>query len=256
MATTSSTQTPPAYKLGKSAAQFDKRNLKFSTVLKKAALVPDTYDFDKAHPGIPIPMFANDQYGDCVIAGRAHQTLRFELLEQKRIIAISENDVLNEYFRQTGGPAYDTGLVVLDSLKEWRTNGWKVDGNTYFISAFAEINYASMNEVKQAVYGDIGVGLGLQLPLSAQQQILNNQPWEVTQGPDTGLGSWGGHYVYVCGYTPNGPVCITWGSKQHMSWEWVAKYADESYAIFDAHNNFNKSIIDEIKLNSFINNLL
>jgi hypothetical protein len=59
-------------------------------------------------------MFANDQYGDCVMAGRAHQTLRFELAEQKKVIAISDEDVTREYFQETG--VADSGLVVLDSL--------------------------------------------------------------------------------------------------------------------------------------------
>jgi hypothetical protein len=30
-------------------------------------------------------MFANDYHGDCVIAGRAHQTLRFEDKEQNKM---------------------------------------------------------------------------------------------------------------------------------------------------------------------------
>ena len=66
-------------------------------------------------------MFANDVYGDCVIAGRAA--------------------------------------------------GWTVGRRTYAIQAFAEVNRASRDEVRQAIYADVGVGLGLLLPASAQQQI-------------------------------------------------------------------------------------
>jgi hypothetical protein len=43
-------------------------------------------------------MFGNDKYGDCVIAGRAHQTLRFEAVEQKKLISVTEQDVLREYW--------------------------------------------------------------------------------------------------------------------------------------------------------------
>ena len=39
--------------------------------------------------GVPTPMFGNDVYGDCVMAGRGHQTLRFELIEQNKIIKIT-----------------------------------------------------------------------------------------------------------------------------------------------------------------------
>src|SRR3546814_19776553 len=100
-------------------------------------------------------MFGNDQYGDCVIAGRAHQTLRFEKAEQKRLIAISEHDVLREYFNESGG--VDSGLVVLDSLKEWRSTGWLAAKRRYRIKAFAQINQATPAAIKSAVVMDIGV---------------------------------------------------------------------------------------------------
>ena len=112
------------FKLGKAAAKKDGRNLMFAAVLKAAPKLPVAYDFDLQHPGIPTPMFANDSYGDCVIAGRAHQTLRFERIEQGSDLMISDKDVMREYLNETGGP--DTGLIVLDSFKLWRSKGWKV----------------------------------------------------------------------------------------------------------------------------------
>ena len=70
------------FKLGKAAAKRDKRNFKFATLLKAVPALPPSYDFDTKHPGIPTPMFSNDTLGCCVISGRAHQTLRFEDIEQ------------------------------------------------------------------------------------------------------------------------------------------------------------------------------
>jgi hypothetical protein len=241
------------FKLGKAAAKKDKRNLKFAALLKAAPAPPDAYDFDSTHAGIPTPMFANDTYGDCVIAGRAHQTLRFEDIEQGSVLMITDKDVIKEYFKETGGP--DTGLVVLDSLKLWRQKGWKVSKNTYKIKAFAEVRYDDHLEVRQVIFSDVGIGLGVQLPKSAQGQIQTGQPWTVTTGPDSKPGSWGGHYVYVPGYTPDGPVCVTWGRKQQMSWDWLDKYCDESYAIFDAKDSFKKKIIDKKKLTAFLASL-
>src|ERR1044071_5047451 len=78
------------FKLGKRAAKRDDRNLKFAAVLKAPTPLPDTYDFDVKHKGIPTPMFANDTLGCCVIAGRAHQTLRFEDIEQGSVMMITE----------------------------------------------------------------------------------------------------------------------------------------------------------------------
>src|SRR5207248_1651934 len=138
MAKAKGINTHKIFKLGKASPKKDKRNLKFATLLRaKAPSLPDKYDFDISHPGIPTPMFGNDVHGDCVIAGRAHQTLRFEDIEQGSVLMISDKDVLKEYFKQTGGP--DSGLVVLDSLNQWRRSGWKVRKHTYKIQAFAEV---------------------------------------------------------------------------------------------------------------------
>src|SRR5215467_12859070 len=199
------------FKLGKAAAKRDTRNLRFAAVLKAPPPLPANYDFDLTHPGIPTPMFANDNYGDCVMAGRAHQTLRFEDIEQGSVLMISDKDVLTEYFKESGG--VDSGLVVLDSLSEWRQKGWKVGKKTYKIQAYAEVNHKSKDEMKQAIFADVGVGLGLQLPKAAQKQIQTGQPWTVTTGPNAKVGSWGGHYVYVPGYTKQGPVVRHVGPK-------------------------------------------
>jgi hypothetical protein len=122
-------QTHGFFKLGKAPAKKDKRNFKMAALLKKIPKVPREWDFDTADNKyhIPLPMFGNDVYGDCVIAGRAHQTLRFEVVEQRKVIGMTEKDVLREYWKEEGGsgPNYDQGLVVLDSLNLWRKNGWK-----------------------------------------------------------------------------------------------------------------------------------
>ena len=57
--------------------------------LKAPRKLADEYDFDAKHPGAPAPMFGKGTCGDCVLAGRAHRTLRFERieLEQKKIKA-------------------------------------------------------------------------------------------------------------------------------------------------------------------------
>ena len=238
------------FKLGKSAARRDQRNLQFATLLKAPPKLPDSYDFDTNHPGIPTPMFANDTLGDCVIAGRAHQTLRFEDIEQGSVLMISDKDVTREYLGETGG--VDSGLVVLDSLNLWRQKGWKVGKKSYKIQAYAEVDYTDNAQVLQAIYSDVGIGIGVQLPNDAKQQILTGQPWDVTSGPGSVKGSWGGHYVLLPGYTPDGPVCVTWGRKQQMTWAWLEKYCDEAYAIFDAKNKFKKALIDRTKIKSFL----
>jgi hypothetical protein len=238
-------------RFGKRKAKRDKRTLMFAALLRAPPTLPAEYDFDVAHKGIPTPMFGNDQYGDCVIAGRAHQTLRFEKAEQNKLIGITNKDVLHEYFSQTGG--IDSGLAVLDSLKEWRSKGWLAARRRYKIKAFAEIDRSKRNQVKRAVFMDIGLGLGFTLPDAALTQFYAGKPWAVVSGkagqPNPNLG----HYVYVPGYTRIGPVCVTWGRKQQMSWAFLTKYCDESYAIIDAIDSAKKKrALDAGKLDAFL----
>jgi hypothetical protein len=238
-------------RFGKRKAKRDDRNLMFAALLKRPPALPAEYDFDVAHHGIPTPMFGNDEYGDCVIAGRAHQTLRFEKAEQDKLIKIGDNDVLREYFKQTGGA--DSGLVVLDSLKEWRSKGWLAAKRRYKIKAFAQINQVRRAEIKRAVFMDIGVGLGLSLPDAALTQFYAGKPWAVTGGKAGKPNPDNGHYVYVPGYTKSGPVCVTWGRKQQMTWPFLAKYCDEAYAIIDAIDTKKKKrALDGAKLDAFL----
>ncbi len=105
MATAKGIQRHSFFKLGKAPTKKDARNFKLAALLKVLPPVPPSWDYDLAHPKfqIPMPMFGNDQFGDCVIAGRAHQTLRFESVEQNTIIGVTANDVLREYWKEEGG---------------------------------------------------------------------------------------------------------------------------------------------------------
>ncbi|HEX7112548.1 MAG TPA: hypothetical protein VF216_08890 [Mizugakiibacter sp.] len=241
-------------RFGKRPAKRDPRNLLFASILRAPVPLPAEYDFDVRHKGIPTPMFGNDSYGDCVIAGRVHQTLRFEKAEQNRLLKISDKDVLTEYFDETGG--LDSGLVVLDSLKEWRKHGWRASGRRYKVKAFAQIDPDTRSEIKRAVFMDIGVGLGFTLPNAALAQFYAGKPWEVARGKNGKPNPKNGHYVYVSGYTRQGPVCVTWGRKQPMSWAFLGKYCDEAYAIIDAVDTAKKKrTVDAAKLEAFLASL-
>ncbi len=247
-------QRHPIFKLGKRPARRDRRNLQLRSILKPLVKVPDEYDFDAVHAGVPTPVFANDRFGDCVIAGRAHQTLRFELVEQRTVLTISDEEVVREYFLETGGR--DSGLIVLESLKQWRKRGWTAAGDQYFITAFAEIDRRAPVQVKRTVFTELGVGLGLALPETAQREFAAGKPWATTTGPGSTPGTWGGHYVYVTGYTRLGPMCVTWGRKHQMTWAFFGRYCDEAYAVIDALDTPRKRrMIDKTRLDAFLRRL-
>lgn len=253
MAKATGIQAHKLFKLGKAPTKPDPRNLKFAAILKAPPPTPASYDFDLTHTGIPTPMFANDVYGDCVIAGRAHLTLRFEDIEQGAAPMITDKDVTREYFKESGGQ--DHGLVILDSLNLWRHKGWRAGGKSYKIHAYAQLDSTDSKEVQAAIYLLTAAYVGLALPKSAQAQLQAGQPWDVTNGAGSAPNSWGGHCVIIPGYNPTGPVCVTWGRKQQMTWAFFKKYCDEAYAIVDELDNKKKKTIDVQKLMGFLNSL-
>ena len=229
--------------LGKKPAKHDARNLLVKDIIKEVAL-PSSYNFDTKHKGIPTPMYGNDVHGDCVIAGRAHQTLRFEVLEQKKILPITEAEVIREWKKENGNT--EDGLYVLDSLKLWRKNGWIAGGKKYKIKAFAQNNPANSTEIKTTIYNNVGIGLGLSLPDTWVDEFDAGKPWKDTsESPNP----YNGHYVFVCGYTKTYLTCVTWGKKQKMTWNFFREYTDEAYACIDA---LNAKKFDEVKINAFL----
>ena len=239
------------FAFGKAPAKRDDRNLNLVDVLREEDPLPVEYDFDDEHRGIPTPTFGNDKVKkvkNCVIAGRAHQTLRFEMVEQGGLINITDEDVAREFRKQAGEENND--IQVLESLKLWRTRGWEAAGQHFKIFSFAEIKDRTDHEpIKRAII-NTGVGLGFVLPDSALTQFEAGQPWEITRERPGNP-----HYVYVSGYTKEGPVCVTWGRKQRMSWAFVDEYCDEAYAIIDDINTPEKKRnLDEKKINKFLEN--
>ncbi|MFA4834835.1 MAG: hypothetical protein WC749_02020 [Dehalococcoidia bacterium] len=243
-------------RLGKLSAKRDRRNLKFRTLLTVLPEIPDAWDVDYPAPvNIPLPTFANLEWGDCVIAGRAHNTLRFEALEQGRLIEISDQEVLEQYWKEGGGNSDsrpDNGLYMLDSLNSWRQEGWTAGGQHYDIYAYAEVNRSKQYEVQAAIYLLNGLYCGFSLPLMAEDQLEKGQCWYYKPGPGSNPGSWGGHCMYLCGYSHIGPTAITWGRKQLMSWEWFDQYCDEAYAVVDNKDRFIDSELDLEMLSEYL----
>lgn len=241
ISTTNTVFRADSLRLGKLPARYDPRTLRLSKAFDRdLPPIPDVYDFDVAHPGVDTPMYLNDQIGDCVIAGRAHWTRRAELIEQGVVIPVSDDDVRAEYFKETGGA--DVGLNMLDSIRAWR-DGWLVGAQKYTIDVFGAVTPTLADHVRTTIFLLGGVYCGLSLPLSAQAQFDAGDVWEVPGWwgrltKDATPGSWGGHCVTIVAYNLVGPVCITWGKRQQMTWGWFTTYCDECYGLVDSLNSW------------------
>jgi len=247
----------PNVKLGKLPKREDKRNIQLRNILKLSALppLPSEYNLDASLGGVlDNNMYGNDMYGDCVIAGRAHQTLRFEKFEQGILITITDKEVIDQYFKESGG--FDRGLVMLNSLNSWRKEGWKIGDKIYNIYAYAEVNPKDHDEVKYCILLLGGCYLGFSVPQSSLDQFDDGLIWDVV--PNDG-GIQGGHAIYVLaylsitGYNETGPICMTWGKRQQMTWAFWDKYVDEAYGVIDNRNDWQEnSPVDVAKLDGYL----
>lgn len=223
-------------KLGKGPALKDRRNIQMRNILRALPAIPDSFDVDVPLDGVTDDhTFNNLTFGDCVLACRAHHTLRFEKFEQGQLINITDQEVSNEYFKETGGP--DVGLVMLNSLNAWRA-GWTAAGKTYSIHAFGAIDTSNLAELKAVMFLFNGADTGLLLPRAAKSQFENHKTWEVVSGPDGEPGTWGGHALFLKrvekALTKTNLTCITWGKEHEMTEDFFKVYCDEAYGIVDS----------------------
>jgi hypothetical protein len=216
----------PLFRLGRPYRLIDTRTFKLARLLPKA-LPPITYPFDVDSQYLFMNdnnMYGNDVLGDCVIAARAHHTLRLEAFEQKSLLSIAVSDVTSEYFKETGGA--DSGLNMTTSLNEWRQSGWTVSGKTYTIYAYAAIDLQNKLEVEAALFLFNGIYAGVTLPISAQSQTGVGKIWDVDNTPNGTPGSWGGH----C-FTGDTKIPLLNGTTLTLK-ELAENYADKEFWVY------------------------
>ena len=180
-------------------------------------------------------MLANDQWGDCVFAGNGH------IIEQQTALGggdetiVTDTETLAEYSAVTGfnpaaGPPgsnpTDQGAQIQDGLADLRKNG--LAGQK--IAAFARVTQADQAEVKTALAELGALSLGVNLPQSAMDQFDAGQPWTVS-GDATILG---GHCITAFGYDGQYIYVVSWGKVVPATWEWLAAYCEEAWAIVSA----------------------
>lgn len=254
------------FRLGKREYQFDEKTLRLGNVISPTVVVPHHYDFDKYRHSFPLDPWGNQEWGNCVKVGEANQLIRLERIELRRTLSITTEIVVREYqeesarefgtMPQSPGDSNDKGLFILQNLRNWRKVGFKVGKWSYVINAFGEIEPGDADQLRAAVYLLHGVQFGFSLPL-ATRQMTNDGLWDVPANvegdPQWAAGSWGGHCVYCKAYDENTFEVITWGKKIKVTPRFIAKYADEAWAVVDSFDYWRKR--PEIDVQSIIKHL-
>ncbi len=212
-------------RLGKKPARHDPRTIAYATYRTGLATPPASAQWGE---GLTYASLGNNQYGDCVEAGYAHQ-IQIWGDQAGHPFAPTDAEALAAYSALTGfnpaDPSTDKGTDMLTALGYWKSTG--LAGQK--ITAYATLNPLSRAEISEAIAWYGGAYIGLQMPLSAQSQI--GSEWTVTTGSNAVAGSWGGHCVPICGYDANGLWCVTWGALQIMTWEFFTTYCDEAFVM-------------------------
>jgi len=192
-------------------------------------------------------MFANDSLADCTAAAAAHM-IQCWTANAGRAFTPTDAEVIAAYSATgryiPGDAATDNGAAELDVLNFWRRQG--IAGHK--ISAYVAFRAQNFAHTRAAIDLFGGIYIGLALPLSAQTQDVWDTPSFLSRiflrghravarlsarklaADDTAPGSWGGHAVPVLAYDADTLTCITWGAKKRMTWNFFARYCDESYA--------------------------
>jgi hypothetical protein len=212
---------------------------------------PMPFDFDE-HSGLSSQLPTYGVYGnigcnDCVIAARAHHTIRLVWAREKSVPYINDpDDVINEYHIETGNlTSCRDGLDLAVSLPQWKQHGWlyggdpsnehkiddccgpfKVDG-CLLPTVPATWPTVTLDLLRAGIYTHVGAVINLVLPKSVQatdpKSFGPGNPW--ASMPDR---SGENHVMLLTGFDVNGAVDnfsgITWGQKQSMTWEFLQSH--------------------------------
>jgi hypothetical protein len=207
-------------------------------------------------------MLGNDNYGDCVWAGAAHEHMLLNKVVRKVDVPFDDKAVLSDYSAATGfnqnDPNTDNGTDVHVAMSYRRHTGIvDSDGNRHQIGAYVSLDPKSWDHLMQASYIFGAVGIGFQFPKSAMDQFNAAQPWDVVPGATVD----GGHYVPVVGsvHEVDQGTCVTWGKRQVFTKAFYEQYNDEAWAYITQEelrgNGTGLHGFDVSKLNTYLSQL-
>lgn len=234
----------PAYKLGKTAARHA-ISLKFENVfdIRKLPKPPagkfGRYPLVKGKWG----MLGNDDYGDCVWAGGAHEDMIFNSMGGRKI-AYQTKDILSCYRDVTGFdpavPDSDQGTDMKQAASYRRKTGLlAIDGTRQMIDGYMALKVGNVEQIEVCTYLFGACGIGVQMPSNAMDQFDAAEPWHRTT-QRTSIE--GGHYIpHVGRNSVHEQLVVTWGRIQGVTDDWLAHYMDEGVAYLDF------SILDALK---------
>lgn len=217
-------------KLGKKPARPEAVKFKLSSFVDFSKLPKPPAKFGHENLVADYQMLGNDNYGDCVFAGAAHETMIWNACAGKKV-TFTDKSVLSDYSAVTGfnpaDPNTDQGTDMKEAASYRRTTGiLDANGNRHKIAAYLSIAPGNLLEHYVAMYLFGAIGIGIQFPSTAMDQFNKHKTWSVVKGSSIE----GGHYLPLVAKRKS-IQCITWGAVQGMTTGFFGKYNDESIAL-------------------------
>jgi hypothetical protein len=215
-------------KLGKAPARPEAVKLKLANYINTTQFPTPPASFGHESLIQSWGMLGNDQYGDCVWAGAAHETLMWNA-EAHHPVTFTSQSVLSDYSAVTGfnpnDPNTDQGTDMQKAASYRKKTGVKdAIGRRHQVGAYLAITPGNVQEHLLALYLFGAVGIGIEFPDTAMRQFNYAKPWDVVPGAKIQ----GGHYIPLVARRNNMLVCVTWGRTQPMTDAFFSKYNDES----------------------------
>src|SRR6185312_10072653 len=203
-------------------------------------------------------MLGNDDFGDCVWAGAAHETMLWNK-EAGNTVGFSNKAVLGDYSTVTGFDPRDPkntdkGTDMQEAASFRRKKGvHDAAGARHKIVAYLALRPGDFDQLVLAMYLFGAVGIGFKFPTSAMAQFNAGKPWDVVAGAQlTGEG----HYVPGVGRDKKGNlVVVSWGRLQLMTKSFYAKYNDESVAYVSSEMLKDGTTPEGLKLEQLLEDL-
>ena len=217
-----------ALRLGKLPARKGAVKLLLKNYVDLSRLPTPPTEF--GHEGVVVGawgMLANDQWGNCVFAGAAHETMLWRR-EVGLPVAFTDAAVLGDYAALTGFAftnETDQG-TDMQAAASYRKKVGIADaaGARHRISAYLAIEAGNLLEHLIGAWLFGAVGVGVRFPGIAMTQFDAGLPWTPVRGAEID----GGHYVPMVARRGGNSAVVTWGMEQAMTDAWLAEYNDES----------------------------
>jgi len=193
----------------------DAVKLKFEAYADVNALLPkipkDAFGHEEWSPPIDWGMLGNDRYGDCVLAGAAHEHVLWNRIGGK-ILGFNTADVLKDFTAITGLPPNPVTGADMKKTASYRQKIGMLgaDGNRHKIAAYLELRPGDVRQMLVALYLFDAVGVGFRFYSQWFNAFRGHQAWAITSGM---LPTLMGHYVPLVALRGN-LVGVTWGRFQ------------------------------------------